>query len=218
MNTRTYPRTPAPVAEGDRYGLYTVIREVERHRKPNGAAVRMVLARCDCGTERQVRLSSLREGHTVSCGCFHRAQAKVTLPAASVTHGQSKTRLYMVWTAMKARCHNPADKSFGRYGARGVRVCEEWRGSFEAFAAHVGPRPDGMTLDRINPAGNYEPGNVRWATYTQQARNTRRNVWVDAGGVRMTLAEACQSLGMPYEKARRAIRGTGEFNGVRYVG
>lgn len=120
-------------------------------------------------------------------------------------HGQSRTPLYYVWAAMIQRCHLPTNKSFGRYGARGVSVCPEWRQSFTTFAAYVGSRPDGMTLDRINSAGNYEPGNVRWATPTEQARNTRRNHMHTMNGETRCLAEWCELLNEPWTTVKKRV-------------
>lgn len=82
-----------------------------------------------------------------------------------------KHPLYMTWLGMKQRCHNPKSRNFKWYGARGIAVCRRWRESFLAFVGDVGPRPGGTTIDRINVDGNYEPGNVRWATALQQNRN-----------------------------------------------
>lgn len=83
-------------------------------------------------------------------------------------------RLYRTWQGMKCRCLTPSSGAYVRYGARGVTVCEEWQRSFEAFAAHVGQPPSPKhTLDRKDPFGNYEPGNVRWATAEEQANNRR---------------------------------------------
>lgn len=189
-----------------KYGMLTILSEAPRHRKPSGAAVRMMHCRCDCGTEKTIRLSSLTEGTTVSCGCFHRQQAKAVLSEAARTHGQSRTPMYLVWNAMKDRCHNPKNKSYWRYGARGISVCQEWRDSFEAFAAYVGERPEGLTLDRYpNHAGNYEPGNVRWATYTQQARNTRRNHLHTMNGETRCLAEWCEITGERWTTVKKRV-------------
>lgn len=121
-------------------------------------------------------------------------------------HGKSKTHLYWVWCAMKDRCHNPKNKSYWRYGARGISVCQEWRDSFEAFAAYVGERPAGLTLDRYpNHAGNYEPGNVRWATYTEQARNTRRNHMHTMNGETRCLAEWCEITGERWTTVKKRV-------------
>ena len=122
-----------------------------------------------------------------------------------LTHGQSRTRLYFVWQAMKRRCHRVSAKDFPRYGGRGVVVCDEWRNSFEAFAAHVGPQPDGFTLDRKNTLGGYEPGNVRWATYVEQARNTRRNHMHTIDGQTRCLAEWCEILNEPWSTVKKRV-------------
>ncbi len=81
---------------------------------------------------------------------------------------------YRVWSGAKARCFNPGNIGYRYYGGRGITMCDRWRDSFEAFFADMGPRPSmAHTLDRINNAGNYEPGNCRWATWLQQAANRR---------------------------------------------
>ena len=84
-----------------------------------------------------------------------------------------KKPLYNTWRMMKQRCNNPSYTHYSYYGGRGIKVCEEWLHSFESFIEYVGPRPDGTTLDRIDNNGDYEPGNVRWATAKEQQANTR---------------------------------------------
>lgn len=87
---------------------------------------------------------------------------------------QSNPREYAAWVNMRHRCHNPRNKSYPYYGGRGIAVCEQWRTSFAAFITDVGPRPSPRhTLDRIDNAGDYEPGNVRWATWKEQRANRR---------------------------------------------
>lgn len=89
-----------------------------------------------------------------------------------LTHGKSKTPEYIAWQSMKGRCLNEKDMVFKYYGARGIMVCERWT-VFENFYADMGPRPEGHTLDRIDNEGHYEPGNCRWATWTEQSLNKR---------------------------------------------
>lgn len=191
------------ISPGHVFGELTVVGEADRIRKRNGASIRAFNVRCSCGAEKVVRLSSLTDGATVSCGHVQRQKARHNKSA--LTHGESKSRLYMVWSAMKARCHNQADKSYPRYGGRGISVCQEWRDSYEAFIAYMGERPDGLTVERIDTNGNYEPGNVRWATYTEQARNTRRNHLHTIDGVTKCLAEWCQILNEPWTTVKKRV-------------
>lgn len=122
------------------------------------------LCQCDCGNTSIVRGGHLRTGSTSSCGCL------VT------KHGMYRSREYATWRSMVQRCTNPKDTNYPHYGARGISVCNRWRESFEAFLADVGARPAGMSLDRFpDMNGNYEPGNVRWATAAEQAHNRRRS-------------------------------------------
>lgn len=127
------------------------------------------LCRCDCGEERAVAGSNLRNGNSKSCGCLRVDKAK-----ANRTHGMAKTLPHKCWVSIKQRCFNPANPSYRNYGGRGITMCDEWAASFEAFYAYVGDCPGpGLSLDRINNDGNYEPGNVRWANGSTQMLNRR---------------------------------------------
>jgi hypothetical protein len=118
------------------------------------------------------------------------------------THGQSahnRTKEYKAWVSMKQRCTNPKTPEYQNYGGRGITVCQEWLDSFVAFFDHIGAAPEDVrtwSVDRINNEGNYEPGNVRWATMKTQGRNRRCNHVVNYKGKNVTLSEACEDLGM----------------------
>lgn len=117
---------------------------------------------------------------------------------ARSTHGKSKAAEYRIWRGMKKRCHLRTDKQFPEYGGRGIIVCDRWRLSFANFYADVGPRPSpDHSIDRYpNNDGNYEPGNVRWATQESQMRNTRVNHWMEHGGKRMVFEDWAKHLGI----------------------
>ncbi|MFI5064092.1 MAG: hypothetical protein ACHP9Z_08965 [Streptosporangiales bacterium] len=120
-------------------------------------------------------MSNLRR-RTGSCGCRNRERSAERATERNLSHGLARHPLYDCWRNMLDRCESPADPGYANYGARGIQVCPEWH-DVAAFAgwieANLGPRPQGMTLDRINNDGNYEPGNLRWATHSEQARNQR---------------------------------------------
>lgn len=127
-----------------------------------------VMARCSCGVEKEQCLSDLKKGRSQRCStCSNRLKA-----ANNVTHGMNRSPIYKVWHSMRQRCHNPKASSYKWYGSRGIKVCERWH-IFENFLADMGERPDGMTIDRINNAGDYEPGNCRWVSHFVNCQNRR---------------------------------------------
>lgn len=126
----------------------------------------------------------------------------------NATHGLSGSPEYSVWCRMKKRCYDEECKDYPNYGGRGIRVCDEWLASFDAFLAHVGPRPTAKhSIDRYpNNDGNYEPGNVRWATRVQQARNMRTNRVIEHGGEKRTMTEWAEVLGIKHETLIYRVR------------
>ena len=130
---------------------------------------------CDCGGEIVTVGKQLRDGTTSSCGCLRRenSAAMLTVHGHGRARGGNRSPTFISWANMKQRCLDPKATSFPRYGAIGVVVCERWA-TFQNFLADMGERPPGTSLDRIDPTGNYEPGNCRWADAKTQALNTRK--------------------------------------------
>ncbi|MCK6499065.1 MAG: hypothetical protein L6Q38_06245 [Nitrospira sp.] len=176
------------------FGRWTVI--TEGRSRANGK--RFLLCLCACGTKREVYEFDLRSGKSKSCGCAERP----------VKHGKTDTRTHRIWRAMKTRCHNKNSSGFHKYGARGIKVCDRWL-NFEDFLSDMGEAPLGMSIERKNNNGNYEPGNCIWATPKQQARNNRRNVTIHFCGRTQCLSAWCEGLGIPYGAAKQRIKKLG---------
>jgi hypothetical protein len=136
------------------------------------------------------------KGHSVKARFCSRA---CMYPGAVWKHGESHTVEYRAWQSLKQRCLNPAFVEYSNYGARGIRVCDEWLNAFDAFLAHVGRRPSPKhSLDRIDNEGNYEPGNVRWTTNEVQQRNKRTNRWLTVDGETRCMTDWAAIMGISY--------------------
>ena len=121
------------------------------------------------------------------------------------THGMTGTPTYGSWVEMKQRCLNPNDPFFHRYGGRGITICGRWLDSFENFLADMGERPKGQTLERVKPDGNYEPGNVKWGTHAEQARNRSNNVMLTFRGETMCIAAWAERIGLPRKTLEKRL-------------
>lgn len=149
--------------------------------------------KCDCGQDTVVRGDHLTNGRTKSCGCYRREFSK----KKATTHGGTNTRLYHIWTTMRARCEKTYNIEYKRYGARGIKVCDEWQ-SFSTFRewALTNGYNDTLSIDRIDPSGDYKPNNCRWADAITQANNKRNNVIIEYDGEKYTMAELARISGL----------------------
>lgn len=145
---------------------------------------KMWLCRCECGAETAVNGARMRSGHTRSCGCLHME----TVKRGRRVHGMTRSRAHSSWVQMHQRCSNPNHKNYDRYGKRGITVCARWN-DFEQFLSDMGQPPEGMTIDRKDNNGNYDPENCRWATRKEQSRNTSRNLLITAFGKTQCVSE-----------------------------
>lgn len=153
--------------------------------------------KCVCGVVKKKSSAALSNSNLKSCGCL----TKKILSKARTAHGQSHsvngkpTKTYTTWRSMKLRCNLKTRKDWAAYGGRGIKVCDRWQ-SFENFLNDMGEAPEGMTLDRIDCNGNYEPSNCRWATPKQQANNRRSNTLITFNGVTKTLCQWAEEIGV----------------------
>jgi hypothetical protein len=185
-----------------RFGRWTVVRPGERDR----SGVRRWVCRCDCGTVKEVYGKHLRKRLSTSCGCARDEQTAIRL----TKHGLKDSREYSIWCNMLSRCHNPRATEFPRYGARGICVCDRWRESFAAFYEDMGPCPSpDHSIDRKENSGHYEPGNCQWATRKEQARNTRKNRFIEFNGERLTVSEWAERTGISEATIRHRLDDAG---------
>lgn len=185
------------VSAGEKFGKWVVVKRSDNNKYK-------WVVRCDCGTEREYSIPKLRRGESTQCfRCAGRNYA-----SSSRTHGMHRTPEYQAWRRMRERCR-PSYVSPQNYHDRGITYHLGWftDGGFERFMAHIGPMPSSKhTLDRINTDGNYEPGNVRWATHKQNSRNKRNSVFVEWNGEKILLIQLCEKLQISYPKTALRLR------------
>lgn len=174
---------------GQKFDRLTVIKRM-KNTKHNHA---QWLCECICGKSSIVCSNSLRNGTTRSCGCLQQ-EARIK---NNTKHGYVYHKLYAIWNSMIQRCNNPKNKGYHNYGGRGIAVCDRWL-EFKSFLEDMGNRPEGLTLDRIDNDRDYCKENCRWATYAQQNRNYRRNVFITINNETKCLKDWCQELNLNY--------------------
>lgn len=178
--------------EGKRFGKLTVIS-----RKMCDSRKRMQwYCKCECGNFTYVSSYDLLHEKTRSCGCYRKEATSTN----RTTHGMSSSRLYRIWYAMKKRCYYESNAQYKDYGARGIKVCDEWYDSFDMFKrwAISNGYNDNLTIDRIDVDGNYCPSNCRWATSKEQCSNKRNNRVLYFNGKYQTLQQLSEETGIPY--------------------
>ncbi len=186
---------------------------------------------CACGKEKEMRLDGVRSGRKKSCGC---KRSRIGRTHGHCREDGAKARTYRAWASMLSRCNNSDHKSYAGYGGRGIRVCDKWSGSdgYPNFLADMGQPGNDESLDRIDNNGPYSPENCRWATRSQQQRNTRKSrlftldsktqplsVWAAEAGLEyMTVSQRLQrgwtlkqAITTPAQKPRKGLKRKREF-------
>jgi len=187
---------------GKRFGRLVVVASSDA-RDSNGRI--FYVCACDCGSKCTVRGTYLRDGRTKSCGCLARELSS----KRNKTHGLTKHPLYPTWGAMMRRCYDIKDRAYERYGGRGIGVCKRWHSAEKFVSDNAKKAAPGLSIDRIDNDGHYEPSNVRWVSCGTQSRNRRSNVLLTHKGQTQTLTEWAEALSIPPRTLWARIRRRG---------
>jgi hypothetical protein len=183
---------------GERFGSLVASEYVGRQNH-----VATWLCVCDCSEQREVRLDRLKSGEIFACKDCMISTRSERVSVAHSTHGHWRggkaTKTYDAWKSMRKRCYDKKYKNYQHYGGRGITVCDRWLNSFENFLEDMGEPPDGLSLDRIDPNGNYRPDNCRWASPREQARNRRTTKFIEFGGKSQLLCDWASEVGITPE-------------------
>lgn len=192
---------------GMRFGRLTVVELVDDYVSPKGKHRKQYKCLCDCGTEKVIIGENLSRGLTLSCGCLQKERGA----EANRTHGDTDSRLYNVWCAMKRRCLNPNVPEYPLYGGRGIKICDEWMEypNFYNWSYETGYDPNAprgqCTLDRIDVNKGYCPENCRWVTQQEQMNNVRYNHYETYNGETHTIAEWARIYNIPYYRLEQRL-------------
>lgn len=191
--------------EGEVIGECIFIKDALPYITPQGKMIRKALFKCKCGKEFEALITNVKRKNTHSCGCYNLECFNKNKKGEK--HGNHKHLLYGIWQNMKNRCYNNKTNSFKYYGGKGVEVCREWRNSFSSFYSWSKDNgwKAGLTIDRINSNGNYEPINCRWTTDLVQGRNRSSNIFVDFNDIKMCLSEYCEINNFNYRRVLNRV-------------
>lgn len=175
------------------YGYWTILdtKQIQREGRV------YLLCRCKCGKEKEVIVKNLKSGQSTSCGCVGRKKTA----ERNTKHNLRFTKEWRAWQSIKNRCYNPKVVGYKNYGGRGIVVSPLWKDDFMAFYSYVGKAPEGTSIDRIDNNGNYEPGNVRWATKTEQSENRRTNNKING----VCISKVSRSLGGNHSLVKKRL-------------
>ena len=187
---------------GNKYGMLTVTRRVEN--APKGVA--RWECKCECGNTVIVRGGNLKNGAVKSCGCLIDIKNK-----KRSTHNMAGTRLYQIWQNIKSRCYNEKNQMYKAYGARGIKMCDEWYSSFDTFAkwSLSNGYQDDLTIERIDNDKGYTPENCTWISIEEQANNRRSNIKITHNGETHNLCQWCKIYGKDYRLVYNRIHKNG---------
>lgn len=178
---------------GKVFGRLTVISYAGKSKKES-----LWNCRCKCGIEKVIRYNGLTRGKSTSCGCYRKEAIKARNPRAKGHERTFSNPLYRIWQSMKTRCYNERNPNYARYGAKGIRICQRWLDSFDAFVDDMGHPPEGCSIDRIDPYGDYTPENCRWATRMAQSQNQKRTRFYQWQGESLCLTEVARRANVDY--------------------
>lgn len=188
-----------------KFGRLTIVGDFYRRKSNSNSKIERwyVKVECDCGVKKEAAYADLKDGSATSCGCYLLER----LTEVKTTHGQRHHPLYQVWNNMKRRCYDKSNKSYCRYGGRGITVCDEWLSDFKPFYdwAISNGYQKGLTVDRKNNNGNYHPLNCRFATPKMQARNTRQTKLTE---------QRAKHIRILYKGGRMSMKKIGELYGI----
>ncbi|EKD89559.1 MAG: hypothetical protein ACD_33C00045G0026 [uncultured bacterium] len=187
----------------NKFGRLTVI--YDSGKRTSG---RMIIwtCKCDCGNIINVCTGSLNSGNTKSCGCLQKDYVSNT-GKNNITHGLSNTLIYKNWSDIIQRCNNPNNPAYIYYGARGIKICDKWLQSFEAFYTDMGVKPSSHhSIDRKDNNGNYEPNNCKWSTQEEQCNNKSNNVILNYKGKKYTISQLAKEYNISYSKLHQRLR------------
>jgi len=185
---------------GQKFGRLTAIKYIGSNKHKN----RIWECKCDCGKFSNVTVAALISNNTSSCGCLHRELASKRFG----THHGGGTPLYRTWKNMKQRCYNSKNNYYKSYGGRGIKICDEWLHDFSKFQewSFKNNYEEGLSIERNDTNGNYEPDNCSWIPLKDQGLNKTTTIKIKIGNVEYSINELSQKHNIPYATLWRRIR------------